>query len=152
MEHVTDIQAPPIVEFVNVSMEFHDSGPTRPEGPIIINLNSRDAEGNPNKQVLNVMQGACSRLRVDFRVHNNACIGLKVVTGVKALNTVFKEEEVFGAYRADPTTVLTEYTSWITQPSGFFARGNFEGKLYFSDVQGIVHMQLDLKIVVGKKW
>ena len=60
------------------------------------------------------MEGAISRLKVQFRVHNNACIGLKVVTGVKALNNVFKEEEVFGAYRADPGTIITEYTSWFT--------------------------------------
>ena len=140
------------MEFVAVTMEFHASGPQRPDGPIRINLNSRDASGNPNQQVLNVMQGSISRLRVDFRVHNNSCIGLKIVTGVKALNTVFKEEEVFGAYRADPNTVVTEYTSWITQPSGFFSRGTYEGKLYFSDVQKIVHMQLDLQIKVGKSW
>ena len=140
MEHVADINAPPLVEFVSVAMEFHESGPQRPEGPIEMNLVSRDEQGNPAKQTLNVMEGSISRLKVQFRVHNNACIGLKVVTGVKALNSVFKEEEVFGAYRADPGTVVTEYTSWFTQPSGFFARGKYEGKLYFSDVQHIVHL------------
>ena len=98
------------------------------------------------------MQGAITALKVSFRVHNNACIGLKCVTGVKALNKVFKEEEVFGAYRADPNTTVTEYTSWFEQPSGFMARGSYEGKLYFSDVQKIVHMQLDLKITIGKSW
>ena len=105
-----------------------------------MDLNTRDANGNPRKQVFQVMEGAISRLRVDFKVHNNACIGLKCVTGVKALNSMFKEEEVFGAYRADPTTVVTEYTSWFEQPKGFFMRGKYAGKLYFSDVQHIVHM------------
>ena len=47
---------------------------------------------------------------------------------------MFKEEEVFGAYRADPTSVVTEYTSWFEQPKGFFYRGKYSGKLYFSDV------------------
>ena len=98
------------------------------------------------------MEKSISRLRCDFKIHNNACIALKCVTGVKALNQVFKEEEVFGAYRADPTTVITEYTSWFEQPSGFFSRGSYEGKLYFSDVQLIVHLQLDLKLKVAKKW
>ena len=60
------------------------------------------------------MEGAITRLKVEFIVHNNACIGLKCVTGVKAMKQVFKEEEVFGAYRADPNTVITEYTSWVT--------------------------------------
>ena len=83
-------------------MEFHPNGKQRPDGPIHMNLVARDAQGNPKKQVFTVMQGAISRLRVDFKVHNNACIGLKCVTGVKALNSMFKEEEVFGAYRADP--------------------------------------------------
>ena len=85
-------------------------------------------------------------------MHNNACIGLKVVTGVKALNSMFKEEEVFGAYRADPNTVITEYTSWFEQPKGFFYRGKYAGKLYFSDVQHIVHMILDLQINIAKNW
>ena len=83
------------------------------------------------------MRGAVTRLKVRFKVHNNACIGLKCVTGVKALKNVFKEEEVFGAYRADPNTVIEEYTSWFEQPSGFmmnFAKKKYEGKLYFSDV------------------
>ena len=53
---------------------------------------------------------------------------------------------------ADPNTTVTEYTSWFEQPSGFMARGSYEGKLYFSDVQKIVHMQLDLKITIGKSW
>ena len=65
-------------------------------------LKNRNADGNPNKQAFKLVEGAIMRLRVDFKVHNNACIGLKCVTGVKALNSVFKEEEVFGAYRADP--------------------------------------------------
>ena len=47
MEHVSDIQAPPVVEFVNVSMEFHESGPTRPDGPIVLDLQSRDSKGEP---------------------------------------------------------------------------------------------------------
>ena len=97
-------------------------------------------------------KGAISRLRVDFKVHNNACIGLKCVTGVKALKSVFKEEEVFGAFRADPNTVITEYTSWFQQPDGFFVGGSYEGKLYFSDVQKIVHMQLDIKLKLSGKW
>ena len=133
-------------------MEFHESGPMRPGGPIFMELKNRDSNGNPLQQSLNVVEKAISRLRVEFRVHNNACIGLKCVTGVKALNSIFKEEEVFGAYRADPNTVITEYTSWFEQPSGFFARGTYEGKLYFSDVQQIVHMQLDLKLKIGKSW
>ena len=98
------------------------------------------------------MEGAISRLTVQFKVHNNACVGLKCVTGVKAMKKMFKEEEVFGAYRADPNTVITEHTSWFTQPSGMFMRGKYEGKLYFSDVQKIVHMLLDLKINVAKRW
>ena len=151
-EHVSDFNAPPVVEFTNVCMEFHPQGPVRPEGPIVMDLVTRDAEGNPRKQVFQVMEGAISRLRVDFKVHNNACIGLKCVTGVKALNSMFKEEEVFGAYRADPTTVVTEYTSWFEQPKGFFYRGKYGGKLYFSDVQHIVHMQLDLEIKIAKSW
>ena len=133
MEHVADITAPPLVEFVNISMEFFETTP-RPDGPIVFDLNTRDEQGNPRQQEFKVQQGAISRLRVDFKVHQNACIGLKCVTGVKAMKQMFKEEEVFGAYRADPTTVITEYTTWFEQPSGFFARGNYEGKLYFSDV------------------
>ena len=65
---------------------------------------------------------------------------------------MFKEEEVFGAYRADPNTVITEYTSWFEQPKGFFYRGKYSGKLYFSDVQHIVHMILDLQINIAKNW
>ena len=50
------------------------------------------------------------RMRLDFKVHNNACIGLKSVTGIKALRKVFKDEEIYGAFRADPNTVVTEYS------------------------------------------
>ena len=82
---MTDITAPPVVEFVNVAMEFHDQGPRPPSGEIKMDLNSRDANGNPNQQVFTVMQGVWSRLRVQFKVHNNACVGLKCVTGVKAM-------------------------------------------------------------------
>ena len=53
-QHVADMNAPPVVEFVNVSMEFHPTGPTRPDGPIVMDLNSRDASGNPTKQVFTV--------------------------------------------------------------------------------------------------
>ena len=84
-EHVSDFNAPPVVEFTHVSMEFHPQGPTRPDGPIVMNLTSRDDQGNPTKQVFTVMEGAITRLKVQFKVHNNACIGLKCVTGVKAL-------------------------------------------------------------------
>ena len=91
-------------------MEFHESGPTRPAGPIIFDLVSRDSEGNPKKQAFTVQEGAFMRLRLDFRVHNNACIGLKSVTGIKALRKVFKGEEIYGAYRADPHSVVTEYS------------------------------------------
>ena len=129
------MNAPPVVEFTNVCMEFHPSGPTRPEGPIVMDLTSKNADGTPKVNKLKVMEGAITRLKVEFRVHKNACIGLKCVTGVKAMKSMFKEEEVFGAYRADPTTVITEYTSWFTQPEGFFYRGNYAGQLYFSDVQ-----------------
>ena len=152
MEHVADINAPPLVEFLKCQMEFHEEGPQRPEGPIVMDLQSRDAEGNPHLQQFNIMEGAISRLRIDFKVHNNACIGLKCVTGVKVLKKMFKEEEVFGAYRANPNEVITEYTSWFQQPSGFLQRGKYEGTLYFSDVQQIVHMQLKLKMNVQKKW
>ena len=99
-----------------------------------MNLLSKDAQGNPLKQTCKVQEGAISRLRVEFKVHNNACIGLKCVTGIKALNSVFKEEHVFGAYRADPTNVVVETTDWFEQPKGFFYRGKYAGKLYFSDV------------------
>ena len=95
-------------------MEFHPDGPMRPDGPIICDLQTRDADGNPKQSAITVMEAAITRLKVEFRVHNNACIGLKCVTGVKAMKKVFKEEEVFGAYRADPTAVITEYTSWVT--------------------------------------
>ena len=80
------------------------------------------------------MQGAIMRLKLEFRVHNNACIGLKSVTGIKALKKVFKEEEIYGAYRADPHTVVEEYGQWAEIPSGFFSRGDYKGILYFTDV------------------
>ena len=54
MQHVADISAPPLVEFVKCQMEFHEEGPQRPEGPIVMNLQSKDAEGNPLLQVFNV--------------------------------------------------------------------------------------------------
>ena len=50
------------------------------------------------------------RIRLDFKVHNNVCVGLKSVTGIKALKKVFKEEEIYGTFRADPHTVVTEYS------------------------------------------
>ena len=80
------------------------------------------------------MEGAIMRLKLEFRVHNNACIGLKSVTGIKALKQVFKEEEIYGAYRADPHTVVEEYGQWAEIPSGFFSRGDYKGILYFTDV------------------
>ena len=98
------------------------------------------------------MQGAIMRLQIDFKVHNNACIGLKSVTGIKALRKVFKGEEIYGAYRADPHTILTEYSQWSDVPNGFFARGNYEGIIYFTDVQKIIHLQLNMKMNVAKKW
>ena len=147
---MTNINDPPVVEFVSVSMEFHESGPTRPAGPIFFDLNRKDADGNPKTTELKVVEKSIARLCVKFRVLNNAVIGLKVVTGVKVLKDVFREEEVFGAYRADPNTIITEYTPWVEQPSGFFARrGHFAGKLYFSDVQKIVHLQLDVKLKIS---
>ena len=127
MQHVANISASPLVEFVSIQIEFHPDGPVRPDGPIICDLQTRETDGNPQleqqisvsflinpkQSAITVMEGAITRLKVEFRVHTNACIGLKCVTGVKAMKKVFKEEEVFGAYRADPTTVLTEYTSWV---------------------------------------
>ena len=99
---------------------------------------------------MKVVEKAIARLCVKFRVLNNSCIGLKCVTGVEVLNSVFKDEEVFGAYRADPHTIITEHTPWVEQPSGFMARrGHHSGKLYFSDVQKIVHLQLDLKLKIS---
>ena len=91
-------------------MEFHPDGPQRPDGPIVFNLNTRDEQGNPLRQDYQVMQGAIMRLKLSFRVHNNACIGLKSVTGIKALKQVFKEEEIYGAFRADPHSVVEEYS------------------------------------------
>ena len=91
-------------------MEFHESGPVRPAGPVIFDLVSRDSEGNPTQQVFTVQEGAIMRLRLDFKVHNNACIGLKSVTGIKALRQVFKGEQIYGAYCADPYTAVTEYS------------------------------------------
>ena len=153
MEHVRDISDPPIVEFLSVQMEFHESGPTRPAGPIVFDLDTKDADGNPKQTDLKVMESSIARLAVKFRVLNNAVIGLKVVTGVKGLGAVFKEEEVFGAYRADPNTIIEEHTPWIEQPSGFLARrGHYQGKLYFSDVQKNVHLQLDVKLKISKNW
>ena len=114
MEHVADINAPPVVEFLRCCMEFHPNSHMPPNGqPIELDLKTKDENGNLKQQCFTVRKGAISRLRVDFKVHNNACIGLKCVTGVKALKSVFKEEEVFGAFRADPNTVITEYTSWF---------------------------------------
>ena len=112
-----------------------------------------DENNNPVTHEFKVMQGAWMRTKIDFKVLNNHCIGLKSVTNINVMKQVFKEEEIFGAYRADPNSVQTAYSQWSQIPDGFMARwGHFEGLLYFSDVHKIIHLQINLKMKVSKHW
>ena len=68
MEHVADFNAPPVVEFTEIHMEFHPDSHQRPDGPIPIDLTARDENGNPKQQKLQIKKGAITRLCVKFRV------------------------------------------------------------------------------------
>ena len=51
MEHVADMNAPPVVEFIRCCMEFHPNSHMPPNGqPIEFDLNTRGADGQLKQQ------------------------------------------------------------------------------------------------------
>ena len=87
-----------------------------------------------------------------FKVFNNVVLGLKVCSSVKTKVKLFKDEEVLGTFAPDPEKLQSSETDWSQTPDGFLKRGTYQGKIYFSDVDGNIHLQYDFIINIKKTW
>ena len=103
-------------------------------------------------QEYTLKEGSKTRLKVSFKVHNNVVLGLKVCSSVKTKIKLFKDEEVLGTFGPDSNLTQTGETDWETTPDGMFKRGKYEGKIYFSDVDGNIHLQYNFIINIKKDW
>ena len=91
-------------------------------------------------------------LELTFKVHNDIVSGLKLCTYIKKHGvTVTKDEEVIGSF--SPTVDAHKIqVSPEKVPSGFFSRGNYNGKAMLIDLDGIVHIQYDYQFKIDKDW
>ena len=85
-------------------------------------------------------EGEPWRMRVTFKVYNEIVLGLKLCfTCKKALLPIIKSEMFIGNYPPTKDFHVIELETQVT-PSGFFQRGNYNGKAMFIDFEGHVHM------------
>ena len=142
------IQIDPFVEFRKIEIIC----PDRPKGNIEIDLNAFGANMKElAAQSYTLKEGSKSKLRVTFKVHNTVVLGLKICSVIDTSVKLFKDTEVLGTF-APNETVHVEETDWNTTPEGFFKRGEYKGKVYFADADGLCHLQYDFKIKIAKNW
>ena len=89
-------------------------------------------------------------MKLTFKVHNNIVLGLKLVSVVKALK-LMKDEEIVGSFPPTVESHVVEMEKMHT-PSGWLARGSYDGELLFVDLDGTAHMTYKYKLTIGKDW
>ena len=145
------IAVKPVVEFETIEVIC----PDRPDGNIVLDLTQETNAGRQIHQLVQqeytLKESSWTRLRIKFKVHNTVVLGLKICTSVDTKLKLFKDEEVLGTYAPRIESQVVE-TDWVQTPEGFFQRGTYKSKLYFSDADNIVHLMFDSKISIKKTW
>ena len=140
----------PVVEFERIEIEC----PDRPGGSIVLDLTQSQSGLQLHQlveQEYTLKEGSWTRVRVQFKVHNTVVLGLKICTAVDAKVKLFKDDEVLGTFAPRMESQVAE-TDWVQTPEGFFQRGTYKSKLYFSDADNIVHLMFDSRISIKKTW
>ena len=140
----------PVVEFERIEIEC----PDRPAGSIVLDLTQSQSGAQLQQlveQEYTLKEGSWTRVRVVFKVHNTVVLGLKICTAVDAKVKLFKDDEVLGTFAPRIESQVAE-TDWVQTPEGFFQRGTYRSKLYFSDADNLVHLMFDSRISIKKTW
>ena len=118
-----------------ISIEF--VCPDREEGPI--NLNFQGKELLKKTEKFRMKEGTPFHIRIKFKVHHEIVYGLKFCNIVRIPMMNNRSEEVMGTFA--PSEEIHEVNLEEAEaPSGFFKRGDYEGKAMLADSDGNIHL------------
>ena len=124
--------------------------PDRIEGPIVLNLTDDAESTDPEKFYMK--EASVYRIRLTFRVHNDIVHALKFCNIVSKMSVqVEKTEDVVGSYAPTTEDHVVELEQYET-PSGYFKRGDYEGKAMLADGDGNIHWQFSYPFRISKHW
>ena len=123
--------------------------------PATIKFETDEDIKNAKKTPLVVKEGCLYRMQVVFRVQHDAVSGFQIESTITAkIGKTVKDNLMLGSYPPsnDFKPVDIPRQGWHEAPSGALLRGEYKGKMRFTDDEGKDHLTFDWVLKIAKDY